>query len=78
MENNQKLEELIKRLEELSRKHELFTREINNLRSEIYSLKLGQSNIQTKDPSEIIEVKPKISEQFIPVSEPKVLAQNSV
>lgn len=78
MENNQKLEELIKRLEELSRKHELFTREINNLRSEIYSLKLGQSNIQTKDHSEIIEVKPKISEQFIPVSEPKVLVQNSV
>lgn len=78
MENNQKLEELIKRLEELSRKHELFTREINNLRSEIYSLKLGQSNIQTKGPSETIEVKSKISEQFNPVSEPKVLIQNPV
>lgn len=78
MENNQKLDELIKRLEELSRKNELFTREINHLRSEIYSLKLGQSNVQTKDHSEIKEVKPDLSVQFIPIPETKVLVQKPV
>lgn len=78
MENNQKLDELIQRLEELSRKQVSFTREINDLRSEIKFLKLRQLNTQTKDHSETTEVKPEISEQIIPIPEPKVLIQNPI
>lgn len=78
MENNQKLDELIQRLEELSRKQVSFTREINDLRSEIKLLKLTQLNTQTKDHSETTEVKPEISEQIIPIPEPEVLIQNPI
>jgi len=78
MENNQKLDELIQRLEELSRKQVSFTREINDLRSEIKFLKLTQLNTQTKEHSETTEVKPEISEQIIPIPEPKVLIQNPI
>lgn len=78
MENNQKIDELIKRLEELSRKQEFFGREINNLRSEIQFLKLNQSSTQIKDHSEITEVKPEVSEQIIPISEPKILIEEPI
>lgn len=78
MENNQKIDELIKRLEELSRKQEFFEREINNLRSEIQFLKLNQSSTQIKDHSKITEVKPEVSEQIIPISESKILIEEPI
>lgn len=78
MENNQKLDELIKRLEELSRKQDFFAREINNLRAEIKLLKLTQSATQPKDQSETIQVKPEVSEQIIPIPEPQVLVQQPI
>ncbi len=78
MENNQKLDELIKRLEELSRKQDFFAREINNLRAEIKFLKLTQSATQPKDQSETIQIKPEVSEQIIPIPEPQVLVQQPI
>ena len=78
MENNQKLDGLIQRLEELSRKQDFFAREINNLRAEIKLLKLTQSATQPKDQSEITQVKPEVSEQTIPIPEPQVLVQQPI
>ncbi len=76
MEHNpQKLEELIKRLEELSQKQEFFSREIRSLHSEIQFLKLGQSVFKSEEKTEIPEIKP---EPVAPVIEPKVAEKPQV
>lgn len=72
MENNsQKIDGLIKRLEELSRKQEFFSEEIKNLRSEIQHLRLEEFSSETNEKSEQ-------PQPIIPVSEPKVQIQKPV
>ncbi|HUH26547.1 MAG TPA: DUF2339 domain-containing protein [Flavobacterium sp.] len=69
--NDQKINELLQKLEELSLKHEYFSQEIKNLRSEVQ--RLQAENIFSKTNEEVIS-----SEPIIPIPKPEVSVKTPI
>jgi len=69
-QNNQKITELILKLEELSLKQEYFSKEIKNLRSELQLLKAGNSFSKIETEEEIKQPEP-----FIETPKPQISVQ---
>ena len=61
--NNQKIAELVAKLDRLSKRHAYFSREIDELRTEIYSLRTKKSSLEIIDEPSVPEYD---SSEFVP------------